>query len=52
MIVYKKTDEWYIEWEQVTTSGTTSNNELYYEWQQVAISANFSFFQIREELNH
>ena len=26
MIVYKKTDEWYIEWQRVTTSGTTSDN--------------------------
>ena len=25
-IVYKKTAEWYIEWQQVTTSGTTSEN--------------------------
>ena len=31
MIVYKKTDEWYIEWERVTTSGTTSDNE----WERV-----------------
>ena len=29
-IVYKKTDEWYIEWQRVTTSGTTSGNE--WEW--------------------
>ena len=44
-IVYQKTDEWYIEWQRVTTSGTTNDNE----WQRVTISANFSFFQIREE---
>ena len=44
-ILYKKTDEWYIEWQRVTTSGTTNDNE----WQRVTISANFSFFQIREE---
>ena len=33
----------------VTTSGTTSDSEWCNEWQQVTISANFSFFQIREE---
>ena len=27
----------------------TNNNEWYNEWQRVIISANFSFFQIREE---
>ena len=27
MFVYKKTNEWYIEWQLMTTSGTTSNNE-------------------------
>ena len=62
-IVYKKTDEWCIEWQRVvqrvTTSGTTSDNEWQRvttsgttndnEWQRVTISANFSFFQIREE---
>ena len=30
MIVYKKTDEWYIKWQPATTSGTSYN-----EWQQV-----------------
>ena len=35
------------EWQPVITSGTTSDNE----WQRVTISANFSFFQIREEPN-
>ena len=45
MIVYKKTDEWYIEWQRVTTSSTTSDNEWQRrttndkewckEWQQV-----------------
>ena len=43
-IVYKKTDEWYIEWQRVTTSGTTSDyewrvttndNEWHNEWQRV-----------------
>ena len=31
MIVYKKTDEWYIEWQRVTKSGTTRDNK----WQRV-----------------
>ena len=35
-IVYKKTDEWYIKWEQVTTSDTTSDNE----WQRVTTNDN------------
>ena len=38
-IVYKKTDEWYIEWQRVITSGKTSGNEIKTsdnEWQQVA----------------
>ena len=47
MIVYKKTDNWYIEWQrqrvvqQVTTSDNewqraiTNDNELYNEWQRV-----------------
>ena len=30
-IVYKKTDESYIEWQRMTTSGTTNDNE----WQRV-----------------
>ena len=34
-------NEWYIEWQRVTTNEN--------EWQRVTISANFSFFQIREE---
>ena len=38
-------NEWYNKWQRVTTRSTTSDNE----WQQVTISANFSFFQIREE---
>ena len=35
-IVHKKTDEWYIEWQRVTTSGTTSDNE----WQRVTANDN------------
>ena len=44
VIVYKKTDEWYIEWQRVTTSGTTNDNEWQRmttndnEWQRVAMS--------------
>ena len=41
LIVYKKTDEWYIEWQRVVQQVTTNDNE----WQRVAILA---FFQIRE----
>ena len=45
LIVYKKTDEWYIEWQRMTNSDnewynewqwmTTSDNEWYNEWQRV-----------------
>ena len=52
-------NEWHNEWQRMTTSGTMSDNEWYNgwewvttndnEWQRVAISANSSFFQIREE---
>ena len=38
MIVYKKTDEWYIEWQRMTTSGTTNDNEWYNEWKRVTTS--------------
>ena len=38
MIVYKKTDEWYIEWQRITTSYTTSDNE----WQRVTTSSTTS----------
>ena len=31
LIVYKKTDEWYIEWQRVTTRGATTDKE----WQRV-----------------
>ena len=63
MIVYKKTDKWYIEWQRVTASGTKSDNEWqrvtrnenewYNEWQLMTTSDHFGwfffFFQIREE---
>ena len=53
-IVYKKTDEWYIEWQRVITSGaksdnewqrvvkrvTTNENEWYNEWQGMTTSDN------------
>ena len=52
MIVYKKTEEWYIEWQWVTTSGTTSENgwqpvtandkEWCNEWQQLVQRATTS----------
>ena len=35
-IIYKKTDEWYNEWQWVTKSGTTSDNE----WQRVTTNDN------------
>ena len=38
MIVYKKTDEWYIEWQRVTTN----DNEWYSEWQRVTTSSTTS----------
>ena len=34
-------NEWYSEWQQVTTNDN--------DWQRVSMSANSSFFQIREE---
>ena len=43
-IVYKKKDEWYIEWQLVTTNDnewqrmTTSDNKWYNEWQRVTAS--------------
>ena len=47
-IVYKKTDEWYNEWQRVTTSGitrdkewqpvTTNDSEWYNEWQRVTMN--------------
>ena len=36
LIIYKKTDEWYIEWHSVTMSHN--------EWQWVVVSVNFLFF--------
>ena len=36
VIVYKMTDEWYIAWQQVTTSGTASENE----WKRVKTNDN------------
>ena len=43
------------EWQRVATSGIANDNEWQQmrtsdnEWQRVTISANFSFYQIREE---
>ena len=36
MIVYKKTDEWYNEWQRTSTS----DNEWYNEWQRMTMSDN------------
>ena len=33
-------NEWYNEWQRVTTSGTTSDNEWYNEWQQMITNGN------------
>ena len=37
------------QWQRMSTSGTTSDNEWQRVVQRVTISANFSFFQIRQE---
>ena len=47
-IIYKKTEEWYIEWQRVTTNDnkwqrvvqrmTTSESEWYNEWQRMTTS--------------
>ena len=56
MIVYKKTDEWYIEWhwmttsanewqrmvQRMTSSGTTNDNKWYKEWQRATMSGTAS----------
>ena len=34
-IIYKKTDEWYIEWQQVAQQLTASDSDWYIEWQRV-----------------
>ena len=39
-IVYKKTDEWYIEWQWMTTSDAKSDNEWYNKWQRMTVSDN------------
>ena len=35
MIVYKKTDEWYIKWQRVVQRVITNDSEWYNEWQRV-----------------
>ena len=52
MIIFKKTEEWYIQWQRVTMSNITSDND----WQRVITNDNerpfpqiFFFFRIREE---
>ena len=52
-------NEWYNEWQRMTTRGTTCDNEWYNErqwmatndseWQLLVILPNFPFFRIREE---
>ena len=48
MIVYKETDECYIEWWRVTTNGNewqwmaTSDNECYNKWLQMTVSGTTS----------
>ena len=38
LIVYKKTGEWYIEWESVVPQVTTNDNQCYNKWQQMKMS--------------
>ena len=46
-IVYKKTDDWIIEWQRVTTNSTTSDNKWQRvtkndnEWQRMTTSGHF-----------
>ena len=55
VIVHKKIDEWYIEWQRVVQRETTSDNKWQRvttndsEWQRVVILANFPFFRIRKK---
>ena len=65
MIIYKKTDEWYIEWQRmtindnewynewqlITTSATTSENEWYNEWQRVTTGDNEWYKSDKEWFN-
>ena len=39
-LVYKKTDEWYIEWQQVVQWIKTSENECFNQWQVVTAGEN------------
>ena len=52
-IIYKKKDEWYIEWQRVTATGnnkwqwmTTNDNEWYNEWQRMTSTDNKRSFQL------
>ena len=38
--VYKKTDEWYIEWQRMMQRVTTNDNKWYNEWQRVTANDN------------
>ena len=50
-IIYKNTDEWYNEWQRMTTSDnkwqlvTTNDNEWYNEWQRVTRSGTTSDYE-------
>ena len=45
-ISHKKTEGWYIEWQRMTTSGTTSNTEWYNKWQRITTSDNEWSFRL------
>ena len=50
LIAYKKTDEWYIEWQRVVQRETTRDNDWQQmttsdnEWQRVVVLADFLYF--------
>ena len=41
-MVYKETNDCYIEWQRLTTSSITNDNEWYNEWQRVTLSGTMS----------
>ena len=47
MIVYKKTDEWYIEWQRVVQQVTTNDNEWFNKWQGVTTIATKEWQRMR-----
>ena len=56
LIVYEQTGKWYIEWQRVTRSGTTNDNEwhqmitngngCYKEWQRAVTNKNKCSFRL------